>query len=164
MDRLRADFRSFGLRDARTVLASGNVIFDAGGENAHTLEERIEAGLQERLGYRVDTFIRSAEEVVTIARSSPFPEARQESDDRIHVIFLKDPPPHDLQLRLGEMVPSGDRFFVRDRDVFWLRRGTLSELGLRASDPVQAAGSARSTMRGMNTLKRLASTLDSTPA
>ena len=55
MDRLRALFAELGLANVATFIASGNVLFDADGA-AEALETRIEAHLQDALGYEVATF------------------------------------------------------------------------------------------------------------
>jgi uncharacterized protein (DUF1697 family) len=158
MDTLREAFRSLGLRDARTFIASGNVVFDAGRANLRELEEKIEEGLLARLGYTVDTFLRTADEARSLAASEPFVKLEQRPDDHVHVIFLKERPQEDLRSRLLRVVPRGDAFGFHGRDVLWLRRGKLSDVKLRGSDPVQAVTRGASTMRNLNTLQRLSAT------
>jgi len=158
MDTLRDVFRALGVRDPRTFIASGNVVFDAKGGNLRKLQETIEEGLFARLGYRVDTFLRTADDVRSLAASEPFAHLPRLPDDRVHVIFLKAAPERDLGTRLLEVVPAGDAITVQDRDVLWLRRGRLSDLKLRGSDPVQAVSATPSTMRSLNTVRRLSAT------
>jgi uncharacterized protein (DUF1697 family) len=155
MDTLRDAFRALGLGDARTFIASGNVVFDAKGGNLRKLEATIEEGLFARLGYRVDTFLRTADDVRSLAGSEPFSQLPRLPDDRVHVIFLKTPPPQGLDARLLGVVPAGDAVTILGREVLWLRRGKLSDVKLRGSDPVQAVISTPSTMRNLNTVQRL---------
>src|SRR5271154_2943759 len=72
---LRSVFEDMGLSDVQTFRASGNVIFVAPSEPPQELSVRIEAALQRSLGYEVETFLRSAEEVRGIARVQPFAAA-----------------------------------------------------------------------------------------
>ena len=58
MDELRGHFEDLGLTDAETYLASGNVVFGHSGSDLPGLERRVEAHLQEALGYEVATFVR----------------------------------------------------------------------------------------------------------
>jgi uncharacterized protein (DUF1697 family) len=51
MDQLRKLFEGLRLANVETFIASGNVIFDCGAEDAQKLERRIEAHLQKSLGY-----------------------------------------------------------------------------------------------------------------
>jgi uncharacterized protein (DUF1697 family) len=53
MDALRRHFASLGFDDVETFIASGNVIFQSRSTAAAALERRIEACLEERLGYEV---------------------------------------------------------------------------------------------------------------
>ena len=158
MDTLREAFRTLGFGDAHTFIASGNVVFDAKEGDLLELEETIEEGLFARLGYRVDTFLRTGDAVRSLAGSDPFAHLHRLPDDRVHVIFLKAPPERDLGARLLEVLPAGDAVTVQGRDVLWLRRGELSDLKLRGSDPVQAVSPTPSTMRNLNTVQRLSAT------
>ena len=159
MAALKEVFVAMGLRDARTFIASGNVVFDARDRDLHELETTIEGSLHDRLGYPVDTFIRTVEEVRALAHGHLFPKHESGPEDRIHVIFLKDEPGQGLGARLLEVVPEGDAVAIRGRDVLWLRRGKLSDVKLRGSDPVQAVTRIPSTMRNLNTLQRLSTTV-----
>ncbi len=85
-------FESLGLEDVSAFLASGNVAFSAKG-TAAALTRRIEAGLEEALGYPVRTFVRSASQLRRIATTDPFvgrPGAS--SRGKMQVIFLQRPP------------------------------------------------------------------------
>jgi uncharacterized protein (DUF1697 family) len=78
MDRLRAHFTELGLADVATFIASGNVIFRAArmqDSEVAALEQRIEAHLEARLGFRTEAFIRSAPELGCIAAHRPFDAA-----------------------------------------------------------------------------------------
>ncbi|MCY7378038.1 MAG: DUF1697 domain-containing protein, partial [Gemmatimonadaceae bacterium] len=52
-------FGALGFEDARTFIASGNVLFAARSDDAVALEHRIERHLEQALGYPVATFLRS---------------------------------------------------------------------------------------------------------
>ncbi|HET7904254.1 MAG TPA: DUF1697 domain-containing protein, partial [Candidatus Eisenbacteria bacterium] len=64
MERLRGVFDEAGFPGARTILASGNVVFEAGARAAAAgLEAKIAAALKAALGYEVATFIRTPAEL-----------------------------------------------------------------------------------------------------
>ena len=74
MDELRGLFADLGFPEAETFLASGNVVLDVrpeGREEPADLERRIEAGLEEALGYEVATFLRDADELRAVAAAVP---------------------------------------------------------------------------------------------
>ena len=51
---LRAAFEELGFSDVKTLLASGNVLFDA--KPTKTLKDKIEAGLEAQFGFEVEAF------------------------------------------------------------------------------------------------------------
>ena len=50
MDRLRRIFEDLGFQDVRTVIASGNVLFETGAADQRALEERVETAVLEKPG------------------------------------------------------------------------------------------------------------------
>lgn len=152
---LRAVFEELGFDDVATFLASGNVIFDATASSGEGLGGRIEAGLKEALGYDVPTFLRSCPELSAAAsperlRGSPL---AGEEGVTVQVVFLREPVPADLAAA-AESLRSGDDDFVRaGRELYWLRRGKISESP--AWSPLEKALRGRGTMRNLNTVRRL---------
>src|SRR5690606_17349185 len=127
-------------------------IFDADGGAGRELEARIEAHLAKVLGYDVDTFLRRLDELHAVAHAGGLPPA-DDQDWNVHVVFLRDAPGKDTATNLKRLETDGDRFVVRGREVFWQRRGKLSESTIDAADLARALGGATSTMRNMNTVR-----------
>ncbi len=88
MSRLKALIEELGFSKVETFIASGNVLFSTKATDPTRLESRIARHLESSLGYAVDTFIRTAEEVAAIARSKPFPQDGQ-AGITIHVGFCR---------------------------------------------------------------------------
>jgi len=88
MAELRRSLEGLGLRDVRTYLQSGNVVFTADEapplEYATAIEVRVERDLGPRVGVRV----LSAGELVRVAASNPFAATRSDDDSALHVTFL----------------------------------------------------------------------------
>ena len=67
-EELRGHFESIGLTDVATFRASGNVVFAAPRDrDAQALAELIETELGTLLGYPVSTFVRSGEQLLSLA-------------------------------------------------------------------------------------------------
>lgn len=106
---LKAMCGELGFSDPRTLLASGNVVFDT---NLSAVEAK--RALEERLavyaGKPVGVMIRTPDEMAAILSANPFPDA---APDKLHVIFLDDPPPADaleaMRGRTDEAVALGIR-------------------------------------------------------
>ena len=63
MSRLKALFEELGFQDVDTFIASGNVLFSSPVTDPGKLETRIAGHLESSLGYGVDTFVRTLEQV-----------------------------------------------------------------------------------------------------
>lgn len=154
MERLREIFRGLGLENVETFIASGNVIFDAR-EDARALESVIEPHLDETLGYRVDTFVRSVGELARVADSRPFGPSEPAGDSALYVAFLADPPGEDGVARLMARETDVDLFRVEGCEVYWLRRGGPGDSAFDNATLERTLG-APATVRNVNTVRRLA--------
>jgi uncharacterized protein (DUF1697 family) len=72
-EELRRHFEAMEFEEVATFRASGNVIFSAPKrEGEAKLATRVEAELDERLGYDVPVFLRSSDEIAAVAAQEPF--------------------------------------------------------------------------------------------
>lgn len=117
MDDLRTMFDSFGLRNVQTFIQSGNVIFEA--KAASALEAKIEKQLEKALGYRVECFLRTIDELATLVKVSPFEAQREET---LHVVFLRENPGTAQADLLKKYESAADAFVIVGREVYNLRR------------------------------------------
>lgn len=155
MDELRQHFEALdGVSNVATFIASGNVIFDAAGAGANELERAIEDHLHDTLAYEVDTFVRSLDDLERVAGRDAFVEAG-EPGYRVHVLFLKETAGERAEELLGKIATEGDRFRISGREVYWLRHGGLSDSKLQPADVERAVGAATSTLRTLNTVRRI---------
>jgi uncharacterized protein (DUF1697 family) len=87
METLRNVFLEAGFSNVKTVLASGNVIFDAEGTR-EGLASRIEKEVSGQLGFSAPTTILPAEDVLRLAASNPFRGIPVTTRARLYVTFL----------------------------------------------------------------------------
>lgn len=149
-------FRGLGLSDVKTVLASGNVLFDADAD-ASALKPRIEAGLRERFGYEAWVHVLSIDEIRRIVDAFPFDAER----DGWHpyVIFLMgelltNDEPRSALLGL-ELDPALESIADGHGVLYWtVERGhTLDSVVGKASG--RATFKALTTTRNLRTLIKL---------
>ena len=156
MEDLRALFEAMGFSKVETFIASGNVIFDSKARDMAALERRIEAHLQESLGYEVKTFVRSDAEIAAIARYQPFKEALMKSAMALNVAFLVEPlSAQAQQTLLSRFRTEIDDFHVHGREIYWLCRKKQSESEF-SNAVLEKALKLRATFRGMNSIAKLA--------
>ena len=83
---LKAVFESLGFTRLRTLLQSGNIIFESAQSPSPALEAALEAETEKRLKLRTDYLVRSPDEWSAVVRNNPFP--REAKDDPGHLLVL----------------------------------------------------------------------------
>lgn len=91
-DKLRSAFETLGLRDVKTVISSGNIIFSSDTADTASLEQLIEEGLFETLGFRSTAVIRSQESTAELIARRPFSNHEHTAKTYLLATFLKTPP------------------------------------------------------------------------
>jgi uncharacterized protein (DUF1697 family) len=155
MEVLRRLFQELGLINVETFIASGNVIFESKSSSGAALRKKIEAHLQKALGYEVKTFIRSESEVAAIVGYKPFTAARIASATTFCVGFLAEPMTPDGVKALMALKTPDDEFHVNGREVYWLSKKGQGESTF-SNALLEKTLKTRSTLRGVNTVVRLA--------
>ena len=98
MPALKSCFEAGGFSDVRTLLSSGNVVFNARSSSLATLERRAEKVMQSELGRSFGTFVRSAEYLQDFIQSEPFAEFSLPPTTKRVVTFLRSPAEPKLEL------------------------------------------------------------------
>ena len=163
MDHLRQLFESMGFSGVETFIASGNVVFETPSRNVKALEKKIEKALREALGYEVATFIRTPAQLAAIASYGPFRQADLDAAAALNVAFLSDALDDASKRKLMALRTDIDDFHVRDREVYWLCRRKQSESTFSNAVLEKTLGRP-STLRGMNTLRKIAAKYSSSEA
>jgi uncharacterized protein (DUF1697 family) len=88
---LRDAFRRLGFLDARTVLASGNVVFTAGTGDGNSLAARIAAALAPVFRREVGVIVRALSHIEGLRAAAPFAGIAVTPAIRLYVSFL----PHE---------------------------------------------------------------------
>jgi uncharacterized protein (DUF1697 family) len=98
MPELKAAFESAGFTGVKTLLGSGNLIFDSRSPSAPALEAKAEAAMRKQLGQAFFTIVRSIDELRELLASDPYRGIRLESEAKRIVTFLRKPPATKLVL------------------------------------------------------------------
>lgn len=155
MDTLRGIFESLGLSNVETFIASGNVVFETAAKDTQPLEAKIAKKLKEELGYDVATFIRTADELASIANYKPFPKSMLEAAVALNVAFLAEPLKDPAKKKLMALKTGIDDFHVHGREIYWFCLKKQSESTFSNAVLERTLG-IQSTLRGFNTIQKLA--------
>lgn len=113
---LKARFEEIGLKDVKTFIQTGNVFFNAEGDE-ETLARKIENHLSQALGYDVPTCLRTVEEFRTVIENAPYKDQTPSADERYCVVFTSQKLP---PLTTPQTAPKGDMELVAvsEREAF----------------------------------------------
>jgi len=88
MEVLRQIFESLGLKNVRTYIQSGNIIFDSTSTNSTALTRKIEKKLKDVTGHEVTVILRELSEIEGLVKQNPFAKIKPGSDAVLFVVFL----------------------------------------------------------------------------
>lgn len=118
MAKLRNDLESLQLRNVRTYIQSGNVVFDATARKASSLAREIGRRVEERHGFRPHLLILSREDLLAAVESNPFPEAASHPKT-LHFFFLAETADAPDTKALDDAKSPTESYRLTDR-VFYL--------------------------------------------
>lgn len=157
----RAMMEDLGLSSPRTLIATGNAIFQCAGPSIPEIEHQMEKAFEKRFGRRVDTIVRAASSFKRLVRENPFPKESRHDGTRTVVRVMRSPIKQDILAALEPYATQGERVRMVGGDL-WVH---FKEDPNRSS-LLRVLASKRSgigTMRNWNTVRRLGEMLDNAP-
>jgi len=151
MDHLRSLFDTLGFSNVETFIASGNVIFETKTTKAANLEKKIASHLEESLGFAVDTFVRTLEEVKEIDDKCPFEAKKKE--DMVYVSFLHESLNAEKNAVLMGIKNKLNDFAAVGNQIYWLRLNKDDSIFLKSS--LEKILKVSSTNRNMTTIRNI---------
>lgn len=117
MAALRELAQSFGWRQPRTHLASGNLVVGLP-EAPPQAARRLEAAVLEHFGFHSDVIVRSAAQWPVYLARNPLAEAAEAEPNRVMLLLANQAPAADALARLRERAAPGERIEAAD-DALW---------------------------------------------
>jgi uncharacterized protein (DUF1697 family) len=146
MDELRRHFEGLGFAEVKTLIASGNVVFESdAGKSAVTK-------MIGSIGFTA--FVRTHAEVVRIAKYEPFADVGAEGNV-LYVAFLEKKPNAESEKKLLALANPIEALAVHGTEAYWMVRRNLGQPKLPANFLEKTLGQ-KATVRNVNTIRRLA--------
>jgi len=117
MDALRAVYESMGLKDVRTLLASGNVVFRSGLKDRTQLVQRIMQEIERHLDLKVEVILRTLAEVESIVERGPLLSPRADMS-KLLVMFLSAVPDAASQASLVKWHKGPEMIEMRGPEIY----------------------------------------------
>jgi uncharacterized protein (DUF1697 family) len=156
---LRALVTELGFAGPRTLLQSGNLVFESDTRAPAQLERRLEAGCRDGLGMDVDFFVRSAREWAAVVTCNPFPDEAEHDPGHLLVMLLKKPAGSSSAKRLQEAIAGREIVRARGRELYITYPDGIGRSRLTNAVIEKHLGT-RGTARNWNTVRKLAAAVD----
>ena len=156
---LRAFIDGLGFADVKTLLASGNAVFDADETDGRTLETLLEREAEKSIGLKTDFLLRNAADLAKLIHANPFVDAARDHPNHLLFHFHRDPFPRSLIADLEKSYDGPERLTAVGRDLYVdypkdVGHSKLPQAMTRARFPKLA------TARNWNTVLKLKALLD----
>src|SRR5262245_53446985 len=156
MAELRAMFDELGFAGARTLLQSGNAVFEApSASSSDTIEHRLEAQAQKRFGRSFDFFVRDAKEWARVIAKNPFQAEAKTDPSHLVVMALRDAPAAGAVKALQAAIKGREIVRAAGRHAYIVYPDGIGRSKL-TNALIEKTLATRGTARNWNTVMKLA--------
>ena len=156
---VRALAEAAGGTDARSVIATGNVVFRSRKAPA-TLEREMEKACAAAFGQATEIVVRTAEDWRALMAANPFPDQSETSPARVLVWAMRDPLPDAGLAQLRRRAGPDERVERTSKgDIYMWFGGDIDASRLPAGFGLKSLG-AVGTNRNWNTATKITAVLD----
>jgi len=155
MDDLKKWFAALGFKNVKTILATGNVLFESTDDDEAALAKKIADKLKAELGHEVGTQIRSIEEIQKLADGNPFKKINLTPETRLYITFLPEKPKSKMKIPYTSPEKDFRILEVTNREIcsvvdLNLGRGTVEAMGI-----LEKEFGKNITTRNWNTVEKI---------
>ncbi|WP_448952641.1 DUF1697 domain-containing protein [Labrys neptuniae] len=153
MEELRAIAAACGFEQPRTLVSTGNLVFEASVRDVTGIEARLEAGFKTHYGKHVDIIVRSAENWQQTVAGNPFPAEAERDGGLVVARVMRSPLDDGVLENLSRYCDGGEKLALVDGDLWIAFPGRPSESRLLGALTTKRLGIG--TARNWNTIRGL---------
>ncbi len=154
MSDLQKAFETAGFKNVKTVLASGNVMFESDEKNPDSVTEKIEAFLKKKWKRDITVFVRTIDELEKMAALRPFKGVDVTPNTRLYVTFLYE---FSRGVKIPELPANVKITRMKDDAVFTVVELTQDEGTPDAMAALNKVLGPKITARNWNTIEKILS-------
>ena len=154
MGELAAFARDLGLASPRTLLQSGNLVFESDRAADAELENRLESEAEARFGFQIDFMVRSAADWDAIIAANAFADEARDDPSHLIVMPLKAAPAAGALQALRAAIKGPERVDLRARTAYLVYPAGIGPSKLTITVIERQLG-VRGTGRNWNTVLKL---------
>lgn len=151
---LSAMAAGLGLGNPRTLIATGNLVFEAEGADIDDLTVRLEAAFEETFGRHVDIIVRDAAGWPALVAGNPFPKESETDAGHVIVQVMRRPVAAEAVAALEPYLANGEKMQAVGGDLWIHFARDIGHSKLAAAITPKRLGGP-GTARNWNTIRRL---------
>jgi uncharacterized protein (DUF1697 family) len=118
MAELKKLLEAEGLAEVKTLLQSGNVVFQSKSANAAALESQLEKLIAKKFGHAVDIIVRNQAWCKKVIADNPFPDEARNDPSHFLIMALKSAPTAAALEVLKSAITGGEYFQPGERCLY----------------------------------------------
>lgn len=118
MDDLRKVYMDLNLKNVKTYIQSGNVVFQSKKSKPSDIENLISKKIIEKFKFEVPVMVKELDELITIINNNPFVIKRKEDITKLHVTFLSEIPELIALNKIKDGQYASDEYVVSGKTVY----------------------------------------------
>ncbi|HVW66487.1 MAG TPA: DUF1697 domain-containing protein [Candidatus Peribacteraceae bacterium] len=154
---LKKAMEKAGYTNVKTLLNSGNVVFDASEKKPEKVRTKLESVIEKKFGFPVPTLIRAQEEITALIALDPFKNISVNKDMRLYVTFLSEKPTSTVKIPYVSPDKSFTILRVTDHAIFSVLQLSEKFHTPDAMNVLEKEFGKNITTRNWNTIQKLVS-------
>lgn len=118
MEALRSLYESLRLRDVRTYVQSGNVIFRTEERDIALMTKRLQKAIEKTFGFQCDVILRTTSELRGVIARNPFANRRGIEPSKLLVTFLASDPGEEARKQVRKIKTNPDELWIDGREMY----------------------------------------------
>jgi uncharacterized protein (DUF1697 family) len=156
---LRDILTELGFQNVRSLLQTGNLLFDAQRQTRSALERTLEATAQQRLDLATDFFVRTTKEWNTAVSRNPFLKEAQDDPGHLVLFALKLAPNPESVAELRNAIPGRETIHAKGNHLYAVYPDGIGRSRL-TNVLIEKHLATRATGRNWNSVLKLAALLN----
>jgi uncharacterized protein (DUF1697 family) len=116
-------FNSLGLKNSKTLLASGNITFETQEADTNVLKRKIEDKLKKTFKHEISVLLRSMDEIQSMVKLNPYKAIKVDADTLFYVTLVNESSSSKSRLKIPFKSPKKDFTILKifKNAIFWVR-------------------------------------------
>ncbi len=152
MAELRVVLEDTGLKNVKTYIQSGNIVFESEEADREKLQEVITDAIQKGFGFDVPTLVVKKEDVKAILEANPF--ANESEENKLYYVLLKNPPEKASAKQFKDLHFENEGYHITDTCVYLLCKKGYGKAKLN-NNLIEKKLKVEATTRNQKTMEKL---------